>query len=705
MHARRNGRRPVSISQRFDLVALLLLTCTGISGQNQDTVPTVSQKQTESVLFEKMPVVEAASLRQQTLQEAPGSVSVFTQEDIRRYGFRTLGEALSWATGFYESYDRVYHYVGIRGFSLPGDYNTRFLVMVNGHYMTDNVYSSNSYFGQDFALDMDLVERIEIIRGPSSVLYGSNGMFATINVVTRSPIDSAPFRVSTETGSFGEKKALASASLDLGHGANLLLSASIFNNTGQDLLIPQGDNLQLNRHAVGVDGEKGYHFFANLIWHNWSFTALSGWRGKIIPTGWYGTLFNDRGNRIDDSRSFAEAAYTADLGANKTLHWRLYYDQYRYDGRYDFDAYEGIDQPGIVDTRDRSLGDWAGSQLALRYRMGRAGDLTVGGELNWDIRTIQDNYIVMPQFLDIQHLNNPDRVFAGFAQHEWTHGRLSTNIGIRFDDSVLDGHFVSPRLSLTFQKSPKTTLKLLFGRAFRAANAFERFYTDGGVSQIPNSGLRVENISTLEASMERRFAPKWSVSGNIYYSRLGDLITAVYLPDGLLQYQNEQHDRSMGVEIEVKAHPFRDAEIAAGLALQRTTNSRAMYQPNSPSAVGQLRFYMPLSRTGLGLAGGFRCLGERRTPADGSVSPVYLSDITITSRRLLHGFDLSAGIRNLFGHRYYDPVGLENGVDRLPQDGRSFFLKLSWQSAESDMGARSPQSGHPIRGAAVGSNL
>lgn len=84
-------------------------------------------------LFEDVPVVQAATLHMQTLDQVPANVSVITAGDIRNFGYRTLGDALDGVRGFYLTNDQIYGYAGARGISVPGDYNTRFPVMINGH--------------------------------------------------------------------------------------------------------------------------------------------------------------------------------------------------------------------------------------------------------------------------------------------------------------------------------------------------------------------------------------------------------------------------------------------------------------------------------------------------------------------------------------------------------------------------------------------
>ena len=185
----------------------------------------------DQALFGDLPTVEAVALHAQTLAEAPANVTVitagkFASTDIglwRRCSLRYAGstDVRSFVPLCGRQWDLA---AGRLQHALSGDAERPSADRQHLRF--------NGFFGQDFGLDMDLVERIEIIRGPTSALYGSNGMLANINVVTRSPVDGQPLRLSTEVDSAGERKLAASSSLYLGKGANLLLAGSMFQDTG-----------------------------------------------------------------------------------------------------------------------------------------------------------------------------------------------------------------------------------------------------------------------------------------------------------------------------------------------------------------------------------------------------------------------------------------------------------------------------------------
>jgi len=627
----------------------------------------------DAALFNELPMVQAASLHLESIEKAPATVTVITDEEIHKFGYRTLAEALNSVNGFYFTNDQTYYYPGVRGFSLPGDYGTRLLVMINGHLMQDNILNGNSYFGQDFPLDMQSVKRIEVVRGPSSALYGSNGILATINIVTRSPLEHPKAEGTVETGSFGQKRLQASTSLALPHGASLLVSGSVFDDAGQSLYFPQFDTPQTNNGVVsGSDGERGYHAFVNLHWNRWDVTALLGDRRKDMPAGWTTMPFDGSRETVWDSRNFVEAVYSRDVGDTANLSWRVYYDWVRYHDD-ELDRATGVD----VRTRDLEKGDWVGSRIAYQFAAPRLGTVTVGADASMDIEALQQEY-ALPQRTYYVNSNRPDAALGLFLQDERTLSqRWKAVLGVRLDQSSSVPRFVSPRAALLYQASPKTIYKILYGRAFRSPSDYERYYADG-IYQVADSGLRPEGAHTVELAAEHKLAPWMNAIASGYYYRLDNLIQDVLLPSGLFQFRNAAKDSAKGLEVELNGRK-EGFEAAASAALVHGSSSNGTL-PNSPAILAKLRLAAPLKTNRVTLSTAFQYMGQRQTLAGATLAPVVLWDTTLSTHRLHPLFDVVAGMRNVLDRRSYDPTAL--AVDTVPADGRAFFVRFLWRSRE-----------------------
>src|ERR1043166_2395867 len=160
----------------------------------------------EGLLKMEIPIVEGASKYKQKITEAPASVTVISADEIKKYGHRTLADVLRSVPGLYVSYDRSNARLGVRGV-ISRDYNSRILLLVDGHRIKNSL-SDGAPIGTEFILDVDLIERVEIIRGPGSSLYGNNAFFGVINVITRKGADMSGtgFEVSGEGGSYDSYK-------------------------------------------------------------------------------------------------------------------------------------------------------------------------------------------------------------------------------------------------------------------------------------------------------------------------------------------------------------------------------------------------------------------------------------------------------------------------------------------------------------------
>src|SRR5262245_43209049 len=210
-------------------VALLLGLCSQAGAQQSAMLSLDSLLGTQ---------VQAASKYLQTGAEAPASVTIVTADDIRAHRYRNLQEVLETVRGYYVSDDRNYPYLGMRGFSRPTDYNDRILVLIDGHALNDQTWGG-APVGSDLPINLDAVERIEVIRGPGSAIYGTNAMFGVINIVTKTGTQLNGVRVSGRYGPGASREGMFVAGFPLGPRASAAASAIVTRSDGGTLRFPE----------------------------------------------------------------------------------------------------------------------------------------------------------------------------------------------------------------------------------------------------------------------------------------------------------------------------------------------------------------------------------------------------------------------------------------------------------------------------------
>jgi iron complex outermembrane receptor protein len=474
----------------------------------------------------------AAKYEQKQNEVAAASI-VITRDEIRAFGWRTLAQALASLPGIHTTYDRQYTYLGARGFGLPGDYNTRVLLAINGNRVNDSLYDA-AMIGREFPLDMDLVERIEFIAGPGGAVYGQNAMFGVVNVITRSGalVDGGEVAASWQSPQSTREGRLSWGKV-LDNGTDVLLSASGLRARGEDPFMdfpgagPGGSDLSGVAH--GQDGERDREFFARIGHGAWGLDFVYGDRRKDDPTSQYlsdplvpGQYQRDRFllTQLQFQDSFA--------GGSLDVLGRLFLGQEHWSGLY---LYGGA--PFYFD----GIGKWYGAELRLLYRGIARHTLMLGVETQDNDRLVQKNNDLTVPGVEVEVTGSGWR--AGiYAQDEWRlSDTWSTVLGLRVDRNDVTGTQLSPRAALIWHATPVTTLKALYGRAHRAPNAAEATYDDGQ-TLVSNPSLGGERIDSLELVVDHRLANDVNVRGSLYRWNLQDLITQVDIGGGLSQYQS-----------------------------------------------------------------------------------------------------------------------------------------------------------------------
>ena len=654
------------------LVVALLVLATPAAVIEAQQPPDVAGLSLEELMALEVDVVYGASRFQQKIDDAPASVVVISGEQIRLHGYRTLGDVLASTPGIIVTSDRNYSYLGVRGLARPGDYNSRVLILVNGHRLNDNIYDQGMV-GTEFPIDLTLIDRVEVIRGPNSSLYGTSAFLAVVNILTKAPRSLPTLGVVIGGGSLGTKDGQVTLSHASQAGPSILLSASRYESEG----IRSWSGLDAAGAPLGPDADRdtATRLYATLAFRGLTIDAVRGERQKHVPTGSYGTIFGDPRFVTTDTRQYVNAEYQRPL-KGFTVTARGYADSYRYDGRYPYDDGTG----GSYINIDRADGSWWGAEVRATSPPGRVHHFSFGAEYVHHVRQDQFNANEAgPTVLDDRRRSSDWGVYA--QDHYVALPQLAIDASLRYDRHGTQDGTTSPRLALIYSPEARTTLKALYGRVFRYPNAYESYYADGE-SQKTNPALTPESVNTYEVNVARRIASGVRLVAGAFRSEFTDVIDLRLDPsDGLLFYDNAQRLATHGLELEAEA---KDSSGTTGARLAYsmhwTTNRDTGAQLwNAPRHVLKLSASRMVAPAGLAVAADLQFLSPRLAISGTKTDAVWLATATVTKKQIVRGLDLAASVYNLFNQHFDDPASAAHSPDIVRQDGRTARVTLTYR--------------------------
>jgi outer membrane receptor for ferrienterochelin and colicins len=628
--------------------------------------------------------VYGASKFQQKLSEAPSSVSVVTADEIKKYGYRNLADVLRSVRGFIVTNDRAYSYVTVRGFGRTGDWNSRVLILVDGHRMNEITYDA-VYVANEAIVDIDLVDRIEIIRGPSSSLYGDNAFFAVISITTKQGPDIQGTEVSAEAGNQATYAGRASFGKRLEGGDKVLLSASAMSTEGNTRLYfpefdpanPAADSRASNNGiAENLDKEQRRSAFAKYSTEHFTFEGAYVERTKKIPIASFSLAgFNDPRFEAVDSRAFLDVTYKNTTGPGIELLGRLYYDQYWYHTDYPYAA-------SVTLNKDYIWANWWGAEAQIIKKLRDRHTIVAGADFQNNVKARFENYDIDPYLLYIDS-NRRTQKWSLFLQDE---SRLSStvilNAGVRYDKYETFGDTTNPRAALIYTPIKSSVYKFLYGTAFRSPNQYELYFDSPTYGTKGNPDLDPETISTYEIVYEQRIGDNFTTTISGFYNRIKNLIVQETDPaDSLLVFHNHDGARAYGIEAEIEGKWQSGLRNRLSYTYTPVAKDTETHQPlpNSPRNMVKGSAIIPVVSQKLFVDLDAQYIGRRGLVSGGSTGSVVLVNATLFTRSFARNLDVSASVYNLFDRQYGDP----GGEDHLPlttiqQDGRTYRVKLTY---------------------------
>ncbi len=584
--------------------------------------------------------VSISTYSKQQMSKAPSVVSLITAEDIRATG----------ATNLMEFAFRPL--VTLRG--APGN---NVLLMVNGAPVRDLLWSNGIYWK---GLPASIIERIEIIRGPGSALFGADASAGVINVITHTAAAITHGEAGLRAGSYDSQAGW------LRHGGSW---------NGLDVgLTAELSTTDGHRPTISPDrnGDTGK---ANYAWDNQDL--------RFSLAGGYWRLLADY-QRLDDVGTGLNGAGVLDpLNASDSRQYglALHYDNPRFAQDWGLNAvarYRDVKYSSgngfitlapptreYLDASERQAGlEFSGLYTGLR---GHA--LRIGGGGAWN------------ETYGVRQVNSPNPAYPIpeqsrrdlylYVQDVWSLAEdWELTAGLRYDEFSDFGNATTPRLALVWQTSERLTSKLLYGEAFRAPSYQELYFQTA--SNTPNPDLEPERSQTWELAFDYLASDRLKLGLNLYRFKRTDLISGA---GGT--FQNLGSFTVRGLELEARWQASPSLLFAGNLTLLDQDDSPAE-DVNVPDEALHLRMDWAF-RPRWAWDVQAHWFGRRSLPAGDPRDELGSYSLVDTTLRYRHdrNWEFAVSLRNLLDEDAYD-YSSRNLPNNLPLPERNFYAEVRY---------------------------
>lgn len=636
-----------------------------------------------------------ASVKELSPRESPGILSIITDQEIKAMGARDLIDVLQQVPGFSFGVD-VESVIGI-GMRGVWGHEGKILLLLDGQECNELSYSTLQ-LGNHYPVDQ--IKRIEIIRGPGSVVYGGNAELAVINIITYGAADNDGIRATATYGqlthSYGRRNLEISAGKTLGA---LALNANLFAGQGNrsDKVITdfygQSYNMKGNSEVdpMMINLSASYKGFSARFIADFYKTTQLDVNGAFLDPTYFKAI------PTDFTSYLGELKYDKDLSKKVRLGAAITYQYYN-----SWNVNESSLDQSLLDTANAHYNqDYVTAiQEKPTYRITGKINLayTPKEKLNFLFGTeaysetgLSNNF--RSTYYDA-HGNEVDHIgyndLAVYGQGILSLGFANLIAGVRMEHHSLVGNSVVPRLGLT-RVFDRLHLKLLYSSAFRSPSI--------EVINL-NRSIKPERTQVIELEAGYRITPSMLVTVNVFDNTIRQPI--VYMTDTTVigeSYYNASSTGSRGVEVEYKLAKSGVGNLTVGYSFYSTagknkvedymaysngnllTNAVLAFPQHKLTFHGSLKLSprFSLNPSGFFLSKRYGCvaLDANENPVYGSYDPVFVLNLMVWADDLLKNhLSLGAGVYDLTqsGYAYVQPYV---GRPPMPSPGREFVFKAA----------------------------